>query len=127
MALVLIVEDTQDNRVIYRTILEYAGHTVIEAENGADALPLVRERRPDLIVMDVTMPVMDGLKATRHLKGNPDTNSIPILVFTANASARDREDAVQAGANAYLAKPCSPKTMLAEVERLLFAAGAASS
>jgi two-component system cell cycle response regulator DivK len=119
MALVLIVEDTFDNRNICRTILEYGGHTVIEAFNGAEALALVRERRPDLIIMDVVMPVMDGLEARRRLKGDPATKEIPVLILTALARASDREEAEQAGADAFLSKPCLPKVVLAEVDRLL--------
>ena len=119
MALVLIVEDTPDNRDIYRTILEFAHHAVLEAVNGEEGLRLVRERRPDIVIMDVTMPVMDGLEATRRLKGDPETSAIPVLVLTAHARAGDRDDAVQAGADAYLSKPCAPKDVLAAVERLL--------
>lgn len=119
MAVVLIVEDVWDNREIYRTILEYAGHTVIEAHNGAEGVDAARERRPDVILMDVTMPVMDGLEATRRLKGDPATRGIPVIVLTAHALASDRKDAEQAGADGYLSKPCAPAAVLAAVERLV--------
>lgn len=119
MAVVLIVEDNPDNREIYRTILEFAGHTVVEAVNGAEGIALVRARRPDIILMDVTMPVMDGLEATRKIKSDAELTAIPIIMLTANALASDREEAVRAGADAYLAKPCAPKDVLAEVERLI--------
>jgi CheY-like chemotaxis protein len=119
MARVLLVEDNRDNRDIYRTMLEYAGHEVVEAVNGAEALPLAHSGHPDLIVMDVTMPVMDGLQATRQLRADTDTSRIPILVLTAHALASDVQDAMDAGATAYLSKPCAPRVLLAEVHRLL--------
>lgn len=119
MAAVLLVEDQPDNRNIYKTILEFAEHTVFEAANGVEALASVRSLVPDVIVMDVTMPLMNGLEATRQLKGDPRTAAIPILVLTAHARSADREEAFAAGADAYLAKPCVPKDVLAEVERLL--------
>lgn len=119
MADVLLVEDMPDNRDIYRTILAWGGHSVSEAQNGADALVAVRSTRPSIIVMDVTMPVMDGLEATRRLKADPETSGIPVIILTAHAYASDREDAVRAGANSYLPKPCAPKDLLREVDRLL--------
>lgn len=119
MANVLLVEDNRDNRDIYRTILEHAGHAVTEAVNGVEAIPLAVEGRPDIIVMDVTMPIMDGLECTRRLRADATTSKIPILVLTAHALASDVQDAKDAGANAYLSKPCAPRTLLAEVERLL--------
>lgn len=119
MALVLIVENASDSRDIIRTVLEFGGHTVIEAITGVEALALLRERRPDLIVMDVVMPGLDGLEATRRLKADPATKGIPVLILTALARAADREQAERAGADVFLSKPCLPKTVLAEVDRLL--------
>ena len=123
MAKVLLVEDNRDNRYIYRTILEYAGHVVVEAVNGAEALPFALSEHPDLIVMDVTMPVMDGLEATRRLKADASTREIPIIVLTAHALSSDVSDAMDAGATSYLSKPCAPRTVLEEVARLLASAG----
>ena len=119
MVKVLLVEDVPNNRDIYRTILEFAGHTVLEAVNGADGIALARSESPEVIVMDVTMPLMDGLEATRRLKADPETAGIPVLILTAHAYASDREDAMRAGADAYLAKPCPPRSVVQEVERLL--------
>jgi two-component system cell cycle response regulator DivK len=119
MAKVLLVEDNRDNRDIYRTILEYAGHAVIEAVNGAEALPFALSEHPDLIVMDVTMPIMDGLEATRRLRADTSTRNIPILILTAHALSSDVTDAMEAGATSYLSKPCAPRTVLEEVARLL--------
>ncbi|MBW3572729.1 MAG: response regulator [Gemmatimonadetes bacterium] len=119
MARVLLVEDVPNNREIYRTILEHAGHTVVEAVNGAAGIELARSESPDVIVMDVTMPLMDGLEATRRLKADRGTAGIPVLILTAHAYDSDREDAMRAGADAYLAKPCPPRTVVQEVERLV--------
>ena len=119
MAKVLLVEDNSDNREIYRTVLEYAKHVVVEAVNGAEALPLALSEGPDLIVMDMTMPIMDGLEATRRLRADTSTNHIPILILTAHALASDMLDAMDAGATAFLSKPCYPQKLLEEVERLL--------
>ena len=119
MAKILLADDTVDARVIYRTIFEYGGHAVIEAADGVEAVEKAREHCPDIVVMDVTMPVMDGLEAIRRLKADVATRLIPVLVLTAHALASDREEAAQAGADAYLDKPCAPRTVLAEVERLL--------
>ena len=119
MCSVLLVEDNQDNREIYRTILEYGGHVVVEAVNGAEALPLARDRHPDIIVMDMSMPVMGGLEATKRLKDDSATRGIPVLIISAHALARDVTSAMEAGADAYLTKPCEPRKVLAEVERLI--------
>lgn len=118
MCSVLLVEDNRDNREIYRTILEYGGHNVIEAVNGAEALPLARNGHPDVIVMDVNMPVMGGIEATRRLKDDSATRHIPIVIVSAHTLARDILSAMEAGADAYLTKPCEPRKVLAEVERL---------
>jgi CheY-like chemotaxis protein len=119
MACVLLVDDNRDNRDIYRTILEFAGHVVVEAVNGAEALPLARDGHPDVIVMDVTMPVMGGLEATKRLKSDSATSGIPILMLSAHAFVPDIRSAMEAGADSYLTKPCEPRTMLAAVERLI--------
>jgi CheY-like chemotaxis protein len=119
MAAVLLVEDVRDGRDIYRTILEFAGHSVFEAGSGAEALAAVRTLTPDVIVMDVTMPVMDGLEATRQLKGDPSTAIIPVLILTAHARRSDRDNAISSGADAYLAKPCAPREVLVAVEQLI--------
>jgi two-component system, cell cycle response regulator DivK len=118
-ATVLIVEDNLDNRIIYRTILEHSGFLVIEAEDGVTGVRLARERRPDLVLMDISIPVIDGHEATRILKADPATASIPIVALTAHAMAEDRIRAADAGCDGYLAKPAEPKHVVAEVLRLL--------
>ena len=116
---VLIVEDNSDNRIIYRTILEHSGFTVIEAVDGGSGVRLARECRPDLVLMDIAIPVIDGYEATRILKADPSTASIPIMALTAHAMAEDRLRAAEAGCDAYLAKPAEPNQVVAEVRRLL--------
>lgn len=118
-ATVLIVEDNLDNRIIYRTILEHSGFSVIEAEDGATGVRLARECGPDLVLMDISIPVIDGYEATRILKADPGTASIPVLALTAHAMAEDRIRAAEAGCDGYLAKPAEPKAVVSEVRRLL--------
>jgi two-component system cell cycle response regulator DivK len=118
-SLVLIVEDNEDNRIIYRAVLEHAGHTVIEAEDGQLGIDLARRERPDVIVMDISIPIVDGWEATRTLKSDPDTRMMPIVVVTAHALATDRAKAFEVGCDAYLAKPLEPRLLVNEVERLI--------
>ena len=119
MATILLVDDDVDNQAIYRTILEYNGHVVLSAWDGEEAVRLVREAMPEVILMDVTMPRMDGLTATRLLKADAATHAIPIIVLTAHAAASDALEARQAGCDAFLAKPVEPKDVAAEVARVL--------
>ena len=116
---ILIVEDNEDNRIIYSTFLEHAGYRVIEAVTGPDGVARAREERPDLILMDISVPGMDGWEATKLLKGDPETRPIKIIALTAHALADDRERSFQVGCDGYLAKPIEPKGVLAEVQRLL--------
>lgn len=116
---ILLVEDHPDNRGIYRTILEHGGLNVIEAEDGEAGVRLARERRPALILMDVSLPVMDGWEATRILKEDPETASIPIIAVTAHALQGDRERAKAAGCDGYIPKPAPPREVLEEVQRRL--------
>jgi CheY-like chemotaxis protein len=116
---VLLVEDNEDNRTVYRTILEHFGYQVIEAKNGEDGIRMAREEKPDLILMDISIPVVDGWEATRILKSEEPTASIPIIALTAHALATDRAKAVEVGCDGYLAKPCEPRRVVAEVERFI--------
>ncbi len=119
MPTVLLVEDHPDNRGIYRTILEHSGLRVIEAEDGETGVRLAQQQRPDLILMDVSLPLLDGWQATRILKDDPETAHIPIIALTAHALQGDRERAVEAGCDGYIAKPAPPRDVLAEVRRRL--------
>jgi CheY-like chemotaxis protein len=117
--IVLLVEDNDDNLRIYSTILTYAGYQVIEATDGEAGLAAARDRRPDLILMDVSIPKIDGWEVTRTLKADPATATIPVIALTAHALATDRERANEIGFDGYIAKPAEPRLVLAEVERRL--------
>jgi two-component system cell cycle response regulator DivK len=116
---ILLVEDHEDNRIVYRTMLEHFGYTVLLAGDGAEGVRLAREQRPDLILMDVSIPVIDGWEATRMLKADAGTAKIPIIALTAHALAADRQRAAEVGCDGYLAKPVEPRRVLEEVRRFL--------
>jgi CheY-like chemotaxis protein len=114
---VLLVEDNEDNRIIYSTVLRHVGYDVLEASDGLQAISLARSARPNLILMDIAIPRLDGWEATRILRHDPDTSEIPIIALTAHALPNDRQRAAQVGFTAYLAKPVEPRTVVAEVRR----------
>ena len=114
---VLLVEDNDDNLRIYSTILSYAGYHVLEATDGEAGLATARSGQPDLILMDVSIPKIDGWEVTRLLKSDPATSSIPIVALTAHALASDRQRAQEIGFDGYIPKPAEPRLVLAEVER----------
>jgi CheY-like chemotaxis protein len=114
---VLIVEDNEDNRLIYSQYLTHGGFRVLEASNGAEGVDVARRERPDIVLMDISMPVMDGLTATRVLKADEALRSIPVIALTAHAMASDEAMAREAGCDGYISKPVMPKDVRAEVER----------
>ena len=116
---ILLVEDNEDNRIIYSTVLRHVGYDVLEAQDGVEAIELARTKLPHLILMDISIPVIDGWEATRVLRQDPLTKHIPIIALTAHALADDRERAVEMGFTAYLAKPVEPRAVVAEVRRWL--------
>jgi CheY-like chemotaxis protein len=116
---VLLVEDNEDNRIVYSTILQQFGYVVMEALNGEEGIAKARNERPDLILMDISIPVIDGWEATQVLKRDPETRGIPIIALTAHALASDREKAMEVGCDSYLAKPCEPKAVVSEVEKFI--------
>jgi CheY-like chemotaxis protein len=116
---VLLIEDNDDNLRIYSTILSYAGYHVLEATDGEAGLATARSGQPDLILMDVSIPKIDGWEVTRLLKSDPATSSIPVVALTAHALASDRQRAVEIGFDGYIPKPAEPRLVLAEVERRL--------
>ena len=116
---ILVVEDTEDNRQILRDLLGMAGYDMIEANDGAEGVSQATQHKPDLILMDIQMPVMDGYEATRRIKANPELKSIPIVAVTSYALSGDEEKARAAGCDAYIAKPYSPRQMLAKVRQIL--------
>jgi len=113
----LLVEDNEDNRIIYSTVLRHVGYEVVEALDGLQAISLARSVHPDLILMDISIPGVDGWEATRVLRADPQTREIPIVALTAHALADDRERAQAVGFTSYLAKPVEPRAVVAEVQR----------
>jgi two-component system cell cycle response regulator DivK len=116
---ILVVEDQEDNRQILRDLLGSAGYELTEAENGEDAIAAVAKGRPDLILMDIQLPVMDGYEATRRIRTNPDLKSVPIIAVTSYALTGDEDKALAAGCNGYVSKPYSPRDLLAKVRSYL--------
>jgi two-component system, cell cycle response regulator DivK len=117
--LVLVVEDYQDAREMYAAYLQFSGYRVAEAANGIEALEKTRELMPDIILMDLALPKMDGWEATRQLKADERTKHIPIVALTGHALAGHAEGARQAGCDAFVTKPCLPDALVTEIQRML--------
>jgi two-component system cell cycle response regulator DivK len=116
---ILYIEDNEYNRKIVRQLLSRTSYRLIEAVDGESGVAQAQQEKPDLILMDVQLPKMSGLDATRVLKADPRTADIPIIVITSFALSGDREKASAAGADSYLAKPYSPRELLALVRKFL--------
>jgi len=116
---ILVVEDQEDNRQILRDLLGNAGYELTEAENGEEAIAAVDRRRPDLILMDIQLPLVDGYEATRRIRTNPDLKSVPIIAVTSYALSGDEAKALAAGCDGYVTKPYSPRDLLAKVRTYL--------
>ena len=116
---VLIVEDNELNMKLFHDLLEAHGYRTVGTRNGIDALDLARKHRPDLILMDIQLPKMSGLDATRHLRSDPRTATVPIIVVTSFALSGDDQKAKDADASAYLAKPYSPRELLQMIRNLV--------
>ncbi|MBW3627899.1 MAG: response regulator [Gemmatimonadetes bacterium] len=116
---ILLVEDNEDNRIIYRLTLTHFGYDVTETADGVTAIQLATEILPDVILMDVSIPGIDGWEATQILKADPRTAHIAIIAITAHALTRDRDRAREVGCDSYLTKPVEPRRVLEEIERLL--------
>jgi len=116
---ILYIEDNEYNRKIVRQLLGRTSYQLVEAVDGESGVALAQQLVPQLILMDVQLPKMSGLDATRLLKADPRTSSIPIIVITSFALSGDREKAAVAGADNYLAKPYSPRELLALVRQYL--------
>lgn len=116
---VLIVEDQEDNRAILRDLLSKSGYDLIEATNGEEGVALAQSQRPDLILMDVQLPIIDGYEATRRIKSNAELRSIPVIAVTSYALSGDEAKARAAGCDAYVAKPFSPRLLLAKIRKYL--------
>jgi two-component system cell cycle response regulator DivK len=116
---ILIIEDQEDNRAIMRDLLSGAGFELIEAMDGAEGVKLAQSERPDLILMDIQLPIIDGYEATRQIRAIVDLKSIPIIAVTSYALSGDEAKAREAGCNGYVAKPFSPRQLLAKVREFL--------
>ena len=116
---ILVVEDQEDNRRIIRDLLTSVGYQLIEAHDGEAGVRLAAAERPDLILMDIQLPVLDGYEATRRIKADPLLRSIPLIVVTSYALSGDDAKAEAAGCDAYVAKPFSPRQLLATIRRFL--------
>src|SRR5271169_2245076 len=116
---ILVVEDQEDNRQIIRDMLAATDYEIIEAKNGEEALAAVAKQRPDLILMDIQLPGIDGYEVTRRIKADPGLRGIPIIAVTSYALSGDDDKAFKAGCDAYVSKPYSPRQLLAKVREYL--------
>ncbi|MBE2221696.1 MAG: response regulator [Anaerolineae bacterium] len=117
--LVLVVDDEDMTRQMIAMFLKMDGHDAVEAENGVDALEKVSMHQPDAIILDVMMPVMDGITVCKKLRANPATASIPVLMLSGRSQLGAEEEGLEAGANAYMKKPMDPKEMLTLLKEMM--------
>lgn len=116
---ILVVEDQEDNMMILRDLLGTTDYQVVEASDGQQALAAVTKQRPDLILMDIQLPIMDGYEATRRIKADPALRSIPIIAVTSHTLGGGEEKARAAGCDDFVAKPYSPRQLLAKIRQHL--------
>jgi len=116
---ILVIEDHEDNRRIVRDLLTPAGYEVIEAVTGEDGVAMADSHRPDLILMDIQLPGLDGYEATRQIKAKPELRGIPLVVVTSYALSGDDVKAREAGCDAYVTKPFSPRALLAKIREFV--------
>jgi CheY-like chemotaxis protein len=116
---ILIAEDQEDNRIIYSTILRHVGFHVLEAADGSAALEIARAERPDLLLLDVSMPHLSGWEVCVQIKNDKETHDIAILMLTAHAREEDRQHAATCGADGYIAKPVEPMAVVNRVKDLI--------
>lgn len=120
---VLLVEDQIHFLAVQKTYLERHGYRVLAVEDGAEGVRFAREHQPNVILMDLSLPGLDGLSATRTLKEDPETSAIPIVLLTAHAYGSAGRRAREAGCAAFIPKPCEPSRILTEVQHLIGASG----
>jgi len=118
-AVILLIEDNPQNRYLVTFLLEQRGHEVIQAETGPMGLELAAKIRPDLILLDIQLPGMDGHAVARAIKEDAELSQIPIIAVTSYAMVGDREKCLEAGAEGYIEKPINPDSFVAEIERFL--------
>jgi len=116
---ILIVEDQEDNRKILRDLLASAGYELLEASTGEEGVAQAEAHHPDLVLMDIQLPGLDGYEATRRIKNNPSLRSTPVIAVTSYALSGDEAKAREAGCDAYVTKPFSPKALLATIREFL--------
>ncbi len=119
MKKVLLVEDNVDNREVIRTVLIHYGYEVVEAVDGEDGIEKAVQEKPDIILMDLSLPKMDGWEATKRIKADDELKNIPIIAITAHAMSGDEEKALEHGCDGYLAKPCTPGSVIDIVKKFL--------
>ena len=119
MSLVLLVEDTEDNRFMMRRLLEMSGYAVVEARNGEEAVRVATEKRPHMILMDLSLPIIDGLAATRRIRALPGFENVPIVAVSAHDTADFYADALAAGCDSYITKPIDFGQLEQLISRLL--------
>jgi two-component system, cell cycle response regulator DivK len=117
MKRILVVEDNEDNMYLCRRILEHNSYEVIHASNGEEAIELILEEKPDLILMDIQLPGMDGLDTTKEIRKSKIDGKIPIVALTSYAMSGDREKSLEAGCTGYIEKPIDPETFITEIEK----------
>ncbi len=117
---ILVIEDNELNMKLVRTLLKLGQHQIIEAVDAESGIQLAKEHNPDMVLMDVQLPGMDGLEATQILKSDPSTNSIPIVALTSYAMTGDKKKALEAGCDGYITKPIDTRTFLEEISRFFY-------
>jgi two-component system, cell cycle response regulator DivK len=120
---ILVIEDNEDNRRIIRDLLTSLGYQLIEAADGLEGVAMAQSHRPDLILMDIQLPEMDGYEATRQIRAVPELKTVPIIAVTSYALSGDEAKARDAGCDGYVAKPFSPRELLAKIREFLPDAG----
>jgi CheY-like chemotaxis protein len=116
---VLLVDDYPDAREMYAEYLEFSGFDIVQAGNGVEAIARAHDSHPDVILMDLSLPVMDGWEATRRLKADDQTKTIPVLAVTGHALTGVSNDAKNAGCDGFITKPCLPEDLVAEIRKVL--------
>lgn len=119
MTKILIAEDNATNRELFRELLQARGYTVVEACDGQEALQMIEQTQPDMVLLDIGMPILDGFAVIRAIRGNPRLSPLPVLAVTAYAMQGDRERVLSSGFDGYLSKPINAKLLAEEIERLL--------
>ncbi|MAE35684.1 MAG: two-component system response regulator [Oceanospirillaceae bacterium] len=119
MARILVVDDSPTETEAFRAVLEKNGHEVLNAENGADGVAVARQELPDLVLMDIVMPGLNGFQATRQLTRSPETKNIPVVIVTTKDQETDRVWGKRQGASGYLVKPVSESRLLSEINALI--------